>query len=135
MKDNTFLSRKYNDLFRDKYEDIYTKVDSDNVKAIRENYKIIEVGWLDPFLIKFKMSNDEYFKQSPQKVEIVNNMVQYYLNNQNKSIYKKTDYLCNTKEKLCICNIHAEDLRNIYDTECNEEDIFISWIKLKKDNF
>lgn len=36
-------------------------------------------------------------------------MLNYYLNHKDKPIYKKTDYLCNEKEKLCICNIHAED--------------------------
>lgn len=32
-------------------------------------------------------------------------MLKYYLNNKDKAIYKKTDYLCNT---------HADDFRKIY---------------------
>lgn len=42
-------------------------------------------------------------------------MSKYYLNHEDKAIYKKTDYLCNEKEKICICNIHADDFRRIYD--------------------
>jgi hypothetical protein len=44
-------------------------------------------------------------------MEAVNNMLSYYLNHPDK----KTDYLCNKKEKICICNTNAEDFRKIYD--------------------
>uniref|UniRef100_A0A6C0HYE0 Uncharacterized protein n=1 Tax=viral metagenome TaxID=1070528 RepID=A0A6C0HYE0_9ZZZZ len=26
-----------------------------------------------------------------------------------------TDYLCNERERICICNTHAEDFRKIYE--------------------
>ena len=42
-------------------------------------------------------------------------MLNYYIYNKNREIYKKTDYLCNEREKVCICNTHAEDFRKIYD--------------------
>jgi DNA-directed RNA polymerase beta subunit len=43
---------------------------------------------------------------------------------------KKTDYLCNEKEKVCICNTHAEDFRKIYDGVYYKPDQkYISWFK------
>jgi hypothetical protein len=63
-------------------------------------------------------------------------MLDFYLSHKNKPIYKKTDYLCNEKEKICICNTHAEDLRKIYDEQnYRPGDKYISWIRLKKDRF
>jgi len=47
-----------------------------------------------------------------------------------KAIYKKTDYLCNKKEKICICNIHADDLRKIYEgNNYDKPSKYISWYK------
>ncbi len=76
------------------------------------------------------MFSDKYFNATPIKMEIVNNMLGYYLNHQDKQIYKKTDYLCNEREKICICNIHADDFRKIYD-EINYKPgkKYISWIR------
>ena len=45
-------------------------------------------------------------------------MLNFYMNDKdehNGHIYKRTDYLCNEKEKVCICNTHAEDFRKIYE--------------------
>jgi len=74
---------------------------------------------------------DDTFFLIPQKKDIVNNMLDYYLNHKDRPIYKKTEYLCNEKEKICICNIHADDFRKIYDGinyESNKK--YISWFKL-----
>jgi hypothetical protein len=59
-------------------------------------------------------------------------MLDYYLNHKDKSIYKKTDYLCDRTEKICICNKNADAFRKIYD-EINykENEIYISFIKNK----
>ena len=63
-------------------------------------------------------------------------MVEFYLNDKDKEIYKKTDYLCNEKEKLCICNTHADDFRKIYDGINYKQNIkYISWCKNIKINF
>ena len=91
---------------------------------------MIDVNWLDRTEVNSKMFNDEYFKNSPEKKEIINNMLGYYLNDKDKQIYKKTDYLCNEREKMCICNIHAADFRKIYDGKNHYPDLkYISWCK------
>jgi hypothetical protein len=120
----------------DKYNDIYTSLDDNMINKIRQNYKIIDVEWLSHTLVNSKMFADEYFKNSLGKKIIINNMLKYYLNHEDKSIYKKTDYLCNEKEKICICNIHAKDFRKIYErNNYKEEDKYISWCKKVKDKF
>lgn len=111
------------------YYDTYWQLS--NTEYIQENYKIIDVDWLHPTLVKSKMFVDKYFTTFPEKEEIVNNMLTYYLNHNDRHIYKKTDYLCNEKEKICICNTHAEDFRKIYDgINYREGTKYISWIKL-----
>ena len=95
-----------------------------------ENYKVIEVTWLDAIQVNYKMFNDDYFENSSCKKEMVKEMLNYYLNHQDKAIYKKTDYLCNKKEKICICNIHADDLRKIYEgNNYDKPSKYISWYK------
>ena len=85
-------------------------------------------------LVKYKIFGDDYF--TPLKTYVINNMVDFYLNDKDKEIYKKTDYLCNEKEKICICNIHADDFRKIYDGINYKQNIkYISWCKKYKDNF
>ena len=41
----------------------------------------------------------------------------YYLNSKDSKskIYQKNDYICNEKEKICICNLQADNFRRIYD--------------------
>jgi hypothetical protein len=86
------------------------------------------------------MGGDKYFDKSNSdnsktKEEIINSMLVYYLTCQDRAIYKKTDYLCNEKEKFCICNTHADDLRKIYNGNYKEGDKFISWFREKKRRF
>ena len=115
----------------EKYNDTYLSLSNHEIKKIRKNYKIIDVNWLDPVLVNSKIFSDEYFKTSSKKKEIVNDMLNYYLNHKDKSIYQKTDYLCNEQEKICICNIHADDFRKIYDEHnYKERDKYISWLKI-----
>ena len=74
--------------------------------------------------------------KSPQKKVFINNMVEFYLNDKDKSINKKTNYLCNEKEKICVCNTHADDFRKIYDGINYEENVtYISWCKKLNDKF
>ena len=42
-------------------------------------------------------------------------MLSDYLNDEQTRIYKITDYLCNEREKMCICNTHASDFRKMYE--------------------
>lgn len=91
------------------------------------------MDWLDIGLVKSKIFND--FEKSPKKKEVVNDMVSYYTNDtDNKYIYSMTDYLCNEKEKICICNTHAEDFRKIYQgINYRKDDKYISWCKKRNE--
>ena len=66
-------------------------------KHIRTYYKVIDVDWLDASIVNYTIFDDDYFTKSPQKKYVINNMVDFYLNDKDKEIYKKTDYLCNEK--------------------------------------
>ena len=110
--------------------DIYSSLSDDEIKNINEKYKVISVDWLDKVLVNHRMFSDEYFKENPNKKVVVNNMLEFYLSHKDKNIYKKTDYLCNQKEKICICNTHADNFRKIYDRQnYKPNDKFINWIK------
>lgn len=116
------------------YVDSYWSIKPNEIKELRENYKIIDVDWLNPVLVNSKMFGDKYFDEN--KKQIVNEMLDYYLTSTDKPIYKKTDYLCNRKEKICICNTHAHDFRKIYDgINYNPDDNYISWIRKANEKF
>ena len=120
---NAYLNKK------SEYNDFFTGIDEENILNLRNNYKIIDVEYLHPILVRSKMFGDNFFIL-PAKKNIVNNMLEYYFNHKDKEIYKKTDYLCNTKEKLCICNTHAADFRKIYDgVNYKPNEKYISWFK------
>ena len=113
-------------------KDVFTALGNEQLNIIKANYKVIQVPWLDAIQVNYKMFNDEYFVNSSCKKEMVQEMLDYYLNHNDKAIYKKTDYLCNKKEKICICNIHADDLRKIYEgNNYDKESKYISWYKEK----
>lgn len=95
-----------------KMNDFFTCIDE--VDLLRNNYKIIYVDYLDPDLVRSKMYDNNAFLL-PKKKDMVNHMLEYYLTHTDREIYKKTDFLCNEKEKVCICNTHAADFRKIYD--------------------
>lgn len=117
----TYLNKK------PKYNDFFTGINEEYIVYLRNNYKIIDVDYLDPTLVRCKMVGDNFFLSSEKK-DIVNNMLEYYFNHKDRAIYKKTDYLCNSKEKLCICNTHAADFRKIYDkVNYKPNEKYISW--------
>ena len=112
------------------YTDHYTTLNADEIQRIKQNYKIIDVNHFNIDLVKFKMITDNYFEKNSNKIEVVNNMLHYYSNSKDAKIYKKTDYLCNEKEKICICNIYADSFRRIYDGLHYDKDTkYISWIR------
>ena len=100
-------------LLNNNYTDFFTSLSDSKIEQIRESYKVIDVPHLDPIKVRDTMFADIYFEIHPRKEEIINNMLDFYLSHKNKPMYKKTDYLCNEKEKICICNTHAEDFRKI----------------------
>lgn len=114
------------------YKDFFMGINEEKILYLRNNYKIIDVDYLDPILVHSKMVSDNFFIL-PQKIDTLNNMLEYYLNHNDRKIYKKTDYLCNEKDKVCICNTHAEDFRKIYDgVNYTPNEKYISWF-IKKD--
>jgi hypothetical protein len=124
---NTIKIKKENNEF----VDTYWAINNESIDEIRRNYKIIDVDWLDPILVNSEIFNDKYF-QKPEKMKTVNNMLNYYLNHKDKKIYEKTDYICNEKEKICICNTNAEAFRKIYDQHNYKKDNkYISWFRIK----
>jgi len=115
---------------RNTFNDVFTGIDEEIMVDLRNNYNILYVDYLDPDLVHAKMYDRKTFVL-PRKKEIVNNMLEYYLNHKDSEIYKKTEYLCNEKEKLCICNTHADDLRKIYDgAHYIPNKKYISWFKI-----
>lgn len=115
---------------KEEFTDTFTKLSDED--KIRDFYKIIDVNWLDPTLVKSKIIVDDgdYFKYRPKKEEILNNMLKYYLNHKDAGIYKKTEYLCNKKEEICICNLHADEFRKIYDEHnYSPGEKYISWFR------
>ena len=129
---NTSTSKKY-------YNSHYSSLDDDQIKDIRKNYKVIDVDWLDTVLVNSKMFNDEYFTKSYEKKELVNTMLEHYLHDKdehNIHIYKITDYLCHDKERVCICNTHADDFRKIYEgVNYKKGSKYISWLETKSRYF
>jgi hypothetical protein len=113
------------------YRDTGFSFSEDMIKHIKENYKIINVDYLHPVLVKSKMNKDIYFS-SPNKKKIVDDMLDYYSTHKDKELYERVDYLCDMKEKICICNTHAGDLRKIYEgINYKPNETFVSWISKK----
>jgi len=107
----------------------YTTLDDDQIRHIRQNYKVIDVCWLDEMELHSKMFNDEYFIKSPEKQRVVNQMLKYYLNDIDKPIYRMTDYLCDKEEQICICNTFANDFRKIYKVGNGKDRKYANWCK------
>ena len=132
----SYLSNEANKANKDNYTDFFTSLSDTKIERIRSTYKVIDVPYLDHIKIRYNMFTDKYFENNPEKQEIINNMLDFYLSHKDKPIYKKTDYLCNEKEKICICNTHAEDFRKIYEEQNYKPgNKYISLIRRKKDDF
>jgi hypothetical protein len=112
------------------YDHSFQTIKDNEIENIRKTYKVVDVDFLDTHKLNLKIFGDEYFTKKPHKKDVIKEMAEFYLNDKEKAIYKKTDYLCNKKEKICICNINADNLRKIYEGINYKEDIkFISWCK------
>ena len=122
------LLNKDNHKEKDIYEKNLSTLKLNEIEDIRKRYKIIDVKWIDKTQINYAMFGDDYFDLSKKK--IVNNILEFYLKDKDKEIYeKKINYICNKKEKICICNINANNFRKIYDDINYKDEIYISWIK------
>lgn len=119
------------------YKDTFTSINYDKIKYIKQNYTIINVDWIDIDLVHENIVKNEYFIANPAKIEIVNDMLNYYLTRNDKYIYqKKTDFLCNEKQNICLCNTYAEDYRKILDgINYKKDEKYISWIRILNEHF
>lgn len=93
-------------------KDMFLQLTSTIEKEIT-TYKTIYVPFLNKEKIKLELLTNKNFDDN--QINIFNEMTDYYLENKDKEIYKKTNYLCNTEANICICNINADELRKIYD--------------------
>lgn len=97
---------------------------------IRKRYKIIDIDCFDKIQVKSANFADEYFNSQPEKIKVVDDMMEYFENHKDKQIYtKKTNYLCNRKEELCICNVHANNFIKIYYGINYREEQYVVWVK------
>ena len=119
------------------YTDTFTSINDDKIKYIKQNYTIINVDWIDRDLVHENIVKNEYFIANPAKIEIVNDMLNYYLTCNDKYIYqKKTDLLCNEKQRICLCNTYAEEYRKILDgINYKKDQKYISWIRILNEHF
>ena len=128
--------KKLKNVNKNIYVDNFRTINQNEINELRKSCKILDVDYLDPILVNSEIFGDKYFDSEPKKKQIIQEMLDYYLSHKDKPIYKKTDYLCNEKEKICICNTHAHDLRKIYDgINYKPEYNFISWIKKTNEPF
>ncbi len=134
---NTQSNNEIVDIKKPLYQNVsYSTIKPNEITNLRNDYKIIDIKWLDLVQINLAMFGDEYFEKHPNKKQIVYDMTEHFSTDPDKSIYKKkTNYLCNQKEKLCICNVNANDFRKIYDG-CNYTDeCYVAWIKKANEPF
>lgn len=95
------------------------------------NYKILKVDYLSKENINWEVFRNKDLTK--KQIDIINEMSNYYLEHKDRAIYKKTDFLCNIKEEICICNIHADDFRRIYDNiNYKKDQKYISYFKSEK---
>lgn len=109
------------------YKEWFTTLTDSMLNKINDNYKVLEVNYLSEESINnviLKNIND----LSDDQVKVISEMSNYYLNHKNCAIYKKTEFLCNLKEKICIYNIHADNFRKLYDgINYNKDSRYVSF--------
>jgi len=127
---NTFTSERPNKKI---YTDNFRSIKDDEIEYIKENYTIINVNMIAKDLVH----ENKTFIENPEKTEIVNDMLDYYLTRNNKYIYQnKTDLLCNEEHRICMCNIHAEAYRKILcGINYRKDEKYISWFRELNDHF
>lgn len=87
-------------------------------------------------MINYEIFGDKYFVDNPTKKQVLNDMVEHFSTHKDKHIFKKKiNYLCNKKERMCICNTNANNFRKIYDGINYTDEIFSVWIKNTKEPF
>jgi hypothetical protein len=112
-----------------KYKHTFWSMEDEDIEEI-QNYKIIESIVLDKYIINQILLVDNYFDKYPTKSKVINNMLNYCLEHEEKEKFKTADYICNKRIKVCICNSQAEYFRKMTKTNNYiEGKQYISWLK------
>ena len=109
-----------------KYEHTYWSMNNEEIEEIKK-YKIIETIVLDKFIINKIMLLDNYFEIYPTKSKVINNMLNYCLEHEEKEKFEKTDYICNKRIKVCIFNKKAKYFREMFENDTKEK--YVCWRK------
>ena len=127
------MEKEKDDICNDQFniwKNFYTHLTPCRKESIDRDFKVLKVPYLNADLVQYELLNNANF--NTQEAQTLENMSKYYTAHKDKKIYKKTDYLCHYKEKLCICNTHADDLRKVYDgTGYSPNEKYISFITHK----
>lgn len=112
----TTISETYNK----KESDKFTKITKNELNEIYNDNKNMVVDFFDKDIIisKIKQSENSEFSNN---INYFQNMLNFYDNNNDKKIYKKTDCLCSKELNLCIINKNAQKLRQIHDNNNYDE--------------
>lgn len=112
-----------------KYKHTFWSMEDEDIEEI-QNYKIIESLVLDKYIINQLILVDNYFNKYPTKSKVINNMLNYCLEHEEKEKFKTADYICNKRIKVCICNTQAEYFRKMAgNSNYIEGKQYISWLK------
>lgn len=107
----------------------YHNVSRKDIELLEQNNKILNLNYISLENVNNAMLNDKYFSMFPNKKQVVDDMLKYIMTRENsdKTIYtKKTNYICDMDEKICICNTHANDFRKIYDGNHYTDEICVT---------
>jgi hypothetical protein len=112
-----------------KYEHTFWSMNDEDIEQI-QTYKIINTNVFDKYIINQIILVDDYFNKYPTKSKVINNMLNYCLEHEEKEKFKTADYICNKRIKVCICNTQAEYFRKMIEKEnYTEGEQYIIWYK------
>lgn len=138
----------YNCAMADKYyNDKYIPISDEEIKELEQTYNIINVPFLHEHQIIYGIDKNYYRNlvryEADEKEEsikyikaqkITYSLLDVISKNGGRELYNKLDYICNEKEKVCICNENANLFRKIYDPpfyySLDKNKKFINWIEL-----
>ena len=86
------------------YKEFYTGGTEEKVLDLRKNYTILDVDYLDPRLVFYKMKEMDL----DSRKDIVKHMLDFYMNHENKDIYTPlnnkngTFFYCSTKLSVLL---------------------------------
>lgn len=113
---------------------------SNEVKNIRNMHTVIDVDYFTTLKpetkIVVEVLPEKQLDPEELKTRRAFDMVDFCFKNELERDYQKIDYVCNEKERLCVCNTHADDFRKIYNGQNYKEGrVLVAWVSKKGDRF